>query len=709
MPLVGDKKRAYDVKQKALRVVRYNDIGEPVISSADKRRGTVLRNACRKSLLKFNTLCFPNSTGLKPFGQVQLDSIAHDQDVILNGGRVCKAEPRAFGKTTRTTNAALWAALYNRRKMIPVFSANMEKSKHQIMARWKTELYANDLLYAMFPFLIWPFRKLGNKPQAAASQTYRGELTRVAWTADRIVFPTIPNQPASGNVLIALPLGSARGATHSTPDGTVLRPDLCIFDDVQTDEDADNPNTIKKLEDLIDHTALMLGGHSQTMSAIMNCTVRKLDDLSETYLKKPGWRHVRYKMLDEPSKREKELWLGEYADIRRNYDPESPTDQRRANKEALQFYLDNRQAMDEGAIVTWEWAYAWADGDPTEVSAVQHAYNILIDLGESVFLSECQNQPHRDSGGLEILSTAEMMRKQSGYPRNEFPKECTTLTAFVDVHEQIHYYEIWAWEPNFTGYLIDFGAMPDQIVPEWKHDSLKFSLERYFPGMDDAARITAGLKALLFGHDEMRWIGLLQREWQRADGAVLKIAKCGIDANGAHSDAIKRFIRAYQIGGVMYPSYGRGVKATEMPLSRWTKAKKSSTGPEWVETKGSIGDTPGAMFDTNFWKAQFHRKLALPEGSQGAIYLFKAEPETHRMGATHYRAEHPKEVTYAGRVVYEFPPKIKGDNHRFDCAVGNLVAASKAGIRSIPISAKKASGVSLAELQRRRWQREGRV
>lgn len=269
------------------------EIGEPEISSALKRKGTVLRNACKNSLLKFNVLCFPNSTGLKPFGDVHKNSIAQDEEVIRHGGKVCKAEPRGYGKTTRTGNAALFAALFNLRSMIPVFSANMEKST-SLMERWKTELVGNEQLFAMFPYLLWPFRALGNKPQAAATQTFRGELTNIKWTAKRIVFPTIDGQEASGNILIALPLKTCRGAIHTLPDGTILRPDLCIFDDVQSDEAADNPNTIRTLVELIDHTAMMLGGHSQSMSAIMNCTVRKADDLSEQYLTKSGWRHVRY-------------------------------------------------------------------------------------------------------------------------------------------------------------------------------------------------------------------------------------------------------------------------------------------------------------------------------------------------------------------------------------------------------------------------------
>lgn len=274
--------------------------------------------------------------------RVQLDSIAHDQEIIVHGGQLVKAEPRGYGKTTRGRNAGLWAILFGYRQMLPIFSANMDKSK-ELMRSWKSELLHNEALFCMFPLLIHAIRKLGNKPQAAAGQTYKGKLTKIQWNADRIVLPTVPGQPGAGGVFIALPLKSCRGAIHTMPNGRILRPDLIIFDDVQTDEDAENPKTVRKLEMLIEKTAMLLGGHDKTMSAIMNTTVLNPDDLSERFLHNPSWGRVRYKMLKVRAKHEKEFWLGKYADIRRSCDPEDPVDRRRAALEATALYKANRK------------------------------------------------------------------------------------------------------------------------------------------------------------------------------------------------------------------------------------------------------------------------------------------------------------------------------------------------------------------------------
>ncbi|WP_196299655.1 hypothetical protein, partial [Streptococcus pneumoniae] len=71
------------------------------------------------------------------------------------------------------------------------------------------------------------------------------------------------------------------------------------------------------------------------------------------------------------------------------YDADDVDDQARAHKAATAYYLANKSAMDEGAVVTWDECY---DRD-SEASALQHAYNILIDDGAEAFASECQNAP----------------------------------------------------------------------------------------------------------------------------------------------------------------------------------------------------------------------------------------------------------------------------------------------------------------------------
>lgn len=685
MPAVKKKPLSKQARYSRKRTAESAEIGPPPITAKQLAEGKRLWKLCKNSLENFNTLVFPNSTGLKPLGDIQKDSIAHDQSVIRFGGRICKAEPRGFGKTTRTCNAALWAVLFGYRRMVPVFSANLTKSKDQIMDGWRTEIINNERLFWMFPKLLWPLKALEGKPQRAASQTMDGKPTDVRWTAGKIVFPFVKGVVGSGAVLLALPLESARGANHKMKNGTVLRPELVIFDDVQKDEDADNPNTIFKLEELIDHSAMLLGGHSQTMSAIMNCTVRRADDLSEKYLKKSSWRRVRYKMLKERARLEKEFWLGEYARVRTTYDPDDPEDQRRAHLEALKLYKRRRAEADEGAVVTWEWAYAWNDKEPTEISAIQHAYNKLIDDGPDVFASECQNEPLRDSGGLPLLNVDAICKKQSAFGRGEFPETCTTLVAMVDVHPEILYWVEWALAPGFDAYLIDYGTFPDQGRRHFRHTMLARKLSHLFPQRTVSATIDAGIDGLLHGCDEEpNWAGLMIRQRLRADGVPLKITQCFHDANGDEADTIREALRRSPFSGSLTPSYGKYIGAKDPPMSQYSNFDPSC-GPAWMPTKPKLGQVQGVVFDANFWKTRLHRKLAMPPGTKGAIYLYRhSDPEHHRMIAEHFRAERPIEVTVGSRTVYEFQPPGPRDNHFFDCAVGGLVAGSKMKISDTP-------------------------
>src|SRR5690606_27145648 len=129
----------------------------------------------------------------------------------------------------------------------------------------------------------------------------------------------------------------------------------------------------------------------------------------------------------------------------------------RAHAEANEYYIAHREEMDEGAEATWEHCYA-----EDEISAIQHAYNILIDTTYDAFMAECQNDPVRNTGGLNMLTPRQIMEKQSGYARHQMPAECTVLTALVDVHPSVLYNNVWAWEPNFTGYCIYYRIFTEQ-------------------------------------------------------------------------------------------------------------------------------------------------------------------------------------------------------------------------------------------------------
>ena len=224
-------------------------------------------------------------------------------------------------------------------------------------------------------------------------------------------------------------------------------------------------------------------------------------------------------------------------------------------------------------------------------------------------------------------------------------------------------------------------------------------LQTLFPGHDLNATLFAALDALIHGSEDKGESGLMRREFTRSDGVPMRIALCGIDASGEPSDVVKKFVRQSPFAASLIPTYGRGISAKQAPMALWTQAKGKSD-DHFVFTKGKAGDPPGLMIDTNYWKTNFHRALALPYENKGSASIYKVEnPEHWRRFSEACHSERPREVTSEGRTVYEFgEPRPGTFNHDFDVAVACRVLASKAGIRSIKAEPKKKS-ISLAALQ----------
>ena len=119
-----------------------------------------------------------------------------------------------------------------------------------------------------------------------------------------------------------------------------------------------------------------------------------------------------------------------------------------------------------------------------------------------------------------------------------------------------------AWAEDFTGAVIDYGSWPDQHRHEgsWpdqhRHEyslaDANPSIQTLFPKAGFEGALYAALSALT---DEC-----LGREWEREDGAVLKIERALVDANwGQSTDVVYQFCRQSSHAGVILPSHGRYV------------------------------------------------------------------------------------------------------------------------------------------------------
>lgn len=652
------------------------------------------KELCRYDLLLYAQSYFPESTGLSPFSPSHVRAIERIERAILVGGYFAEIVFRGWAKSTITEVATMWGVSYGHIRF-PVPIGGDAKLAKSMLDSIKSEFESNDLLLDDFPEICFPVRCLEGKPQRCGSQTFDGELTNIEWTAEYIVLPTIPGSKASGAVI--KPRGitaSLRGMRHKRPDGTQARPDFVILDDPQTDESARSPDQVQNRLKILNKTILRLGGHNRRLAVVCNATIIEPDDMIARLAdakKFPAWQSEKIPMLESfaEQKAHDELWLGEYARLRNTYDNDSPGDQERAHREATEFYVANRESMDIGAKPSWIHCYEKG----VEVSAIQHAYNILIDTGLEAFMAECQNEPIQQQDDIDLLPAAKIAEKITGYDRRIVPDECSTVTAFTDVQGEHLFYMVCAWEPDFTGYVIDYGAWPDQRRNYFTRRDIRVKLSGTYAG-DESGMTFAALQDL-----ETRLAG---DPYRTPSGRVLQLSRWCIDGNWrSRTKAVESFARQSPHKGIITITQGRGVKASERPFSEALRSIKWRTGPAWF-WQDDPGPARWVTFDANLWKKRVHEGLSLGIGSRGSIQLFNARPHEHQMIADHLRAEKPVKVQANGRTVYEWQEKPGQDNEGLDCLVGCALAASIEKIHrdaERPVSKKKK--LSLAEYQNR--------
>ena len=642
-----------------------SDIGElPKVKDRKRRKG------CELDLHKFLVTYFPNSTGLSPFSSDHERVIRRIQHCVLEGGRFVNAVYRGFAKTTISENAAVWATVYGHRRFVPVFGADAPTAQASIESI-KLELSENDLLYEDFPEVCHAVRALEGKAQRRVSQSYKGQRTFIDWSADRVVLPTIPGSKASGAVLCARGItGGFRGMKVKSPDGTQQRPDFIILDDPQTDESARSPLQVAKTLTTLRKAVVKLGGHRRQIAVVINATVIEQDDAIDRLLADPAWQGERIPLVRKFPAAHKTMWLGKYAELRRNYDKDDPEDQRRAHREATAYYRANRAAMDEGGEVSWPSCF-----DPdTEISALQHAYNALIDDGEESFASEYQIRPlPKNPPQPDDLAAEQVMARVNGCKRGLAPAWATRLTAFIDVQKDLLPWCVAAWGDGFRGGVVDYGAWPDQAKPYW-------SLADARPTVSAATGI-GSLEGSLWAALQALTGQLLGRAWPQDGGAEIRVERCLIDAKwGESTELVRRFCRASPHAAVLLPSMGLGITADKLPLTEWPKKDGERRGLHWVIRPPQPGRPRQLLYDANFWKSYLHARLAQPVGEAGALTLFGDEPSAHRLLADHFKSEYRTPTFGRNRQVHVWAKQPNRENHLLDCLAGNCVAASVQGV-----------------------------
>lgn len=659
------------------RSTKGRDIGDvPPIANVRRRAN------CRKSLRKFCETYNPEAFSLG-WSADHLRVIARIEEAATLGALYAFAMPRGTGKTTLCRMAALWALSYAVCRYVFVIGANAEKAADTISAL-KTYIRFLPEYAADFPEVSHAAAALAGIANRASGQTCDGESTLIEWSGDRLVLPTVPPPPnwpkswplrADGKVPTAGGVVSAAGLTGDGIRGSLLtlttgesiRPDLVLIDDPQTNESANSKTQNVTREQLVSADVLGMAGPGRQIAAVMPCTVIAPGDFIDRMLdrqKHPLWRGERTGILKSlPT--DMEAW-DVYFEVYRRCAQKEPPDFAEANAH----YLANRAALDAGAEA------AWPDRKlPGEASAVQHAMHLYC-RDRRAFFAEYMNAPLDDSQTCDVLDCEAVARRVTNLGRGVVPHECTRLSAFFDVGQELLWYAVVAWDERFGGSVVSYGSWPEQR-------RTYFTAADARPTLADATGHQAVDAAVHAGLTSLAAAVLGAVYTQEETGLEFRVGKCLVDANwGQQTGTVYNWCRRSLHAGIILPSHGKFIGAAAAPMAAWQKLPQETVSkpgtPAWKITAARTGRRH-VLFDTNGWKSFVAERLRTPPGAAGCLQLHAGD---HRLLADHVTAEYPVAVTRAsgGPRVNEWRDKPNRDNHIWDCLVGAAVAASIGGL-----------------------------
>jgi hypothetical protein len=651
------------------------------------------RAACRLDLERFARTYHASAFSL-PFSPYHRRMIRRIESSVIDGGFYAFAFPRGFGKTTNCRVAIEWAIANAHIRYGFLIGANEAKALANLGAIKK--LMRQPMFAADYPEISRAFEHLQGIANRAAGQMCQGEPTAIVYEKTQIVLPTVPcppnwpddwpigadgKAPTSGSIIgvSGLTGDGIRGSLYTTESGDMVRPELVLLDDPQTDESARSQLQNKTREDLINGAVLGMEGPDKPLAVIMPCTIIAPDDLASRFLdrkRNPLWRGETCGIL-ESMPTNMEAW-DQYAEVFYACAQLDPPNFAKANA----YYKRHRKTLDAGAKA------AWPELKADCVSAIQFAMNRYYRHGTEAFFAEYMNAPLvQSSDEIRILEPADISARFNGRPRTQVPPETSSLTGFIDIHGDVLYWSVLAVDQEFSGSVVDYGTYPQQPVPYFLKRNARKTLKKMFPKAGEEEAVSQGVAAIL--------LDLFGRRWQTSEGDDRTLSILGIDEGYEKTaKAIERMILRTGNASRIFLSKGVGIGVRRQPMHESYNTRKKRKAKRILKHGGKqqwyLTTADGirrVKFDTNYWKTFLHSRLCQPLGTTSAVDLFGSNAQTHMLFAEHLACEIPAPLTHegTGRKVIEWAKRPgRDDNHWLDCVVGSLVAAAIDGGSSLP-------------------------
>lgn len=615
-------------------------------------------------LLKYMAPAFP-----KPFCDDHRKALKRMQSDILEGGLSGFCMPRGSGKTTMAMGAVIWALLYGHLGYIAVVSSD-QTAANEFVSDVKTLIWLSPGIKDGWPQLAEYIQKGdGHQQKFNHALNHDGTPPLIRWGKDTLRLPSTPEnmkQEWSGGLLRAKGLtGGIRGLNIAKPDGSIDRPDYIIVDDPQTKESARSISQTDQREEIIDGDLMGLAGPGESISGCMLMTVIEANDLADRYLdpKRHGeWGVVRSKMIEEWPDELDGLWQ-EYKILYLKNLREEPENRKNLH---IEFYQNNREAMDKGSRVYWEHRKK-----ETDVSAIQHAMDLFFRL-RNAFLSEYQNEPlQRTSGAPYQIDEIQVMESTNGLDRFHAPKDAPFIVTMTDINFSGLNTVVLASTNNAVVHVIDWGTYPEGNEP------------LYDPGKkkNKIAEEIAIVRALDYHIRE-----ITQPRYFR-DGKMVSPDLTLIDC-GNWMELVFRWCKmnAHLMGSErVYPSRGRSDNKY-----RPTQCV-GPPGDNWHVADWKYGRV--LVHNADYWRMKAQQGFITPAPAPGSITLYGKNPSNHKRFADEVCAEVLEdyiELTDQGNRFYKWGRKVGVANDLLDALVGARAGVSCLGAResSIEVESK---------------------
>jgi len=219
------------------------------------------------------------------------------------------AAPRGEAKSTLVSQLFVLWCLVTSRKRYPVIVMDSIDQAYPMLEAIKAEFEFNPRLAMDFP-----------------EATGQGRV----WQAGTIVTRN------NAKVQVASSGKKLRGLRHGP-----YRPDLCVLDDIENDEQVRNPDQRDKLQSWLTKTVLPLGGAGAKFDVVYIGTILHYDSVLNRTLSNKLWRSAKFKaLLKWPDRMD--LWE-RWEERLRNEGEEA----------ADAFYQEHQQTMEAGSECSW--------------------------------------------------------------------------------------------------------------------------------------------------------------------------------------------------------------------------------------------------------------------------------------------------------------------------------------------------------------------